>query len=92
MLGFGGILSMPPVSVIESPPVLLQCTSELIRSIVCTPTSPLSSGGELNLLPNFQKGGGLTDLNFERWVAGKEGGNFFQEGLQFYKKKKKTKI
>ena len=88
VLDFGGILSMPPVSATESPPVLLQCTSELIRSIVCTPPpSPLSSGGELNLLPNFQKGGVWQDLNFERGVAGKEVGNFFQEGLQFYKKK-----
>ena len=41
----------------------------------------------LNLLPNFfKKGGAWQDLNFERGVAGKEGGSFFQGGLQFYKK------
>ena len=42
----------------------------------------------LNLLPNFQKGGAWQDLNFEMEVAGKEGGNFLQGGLQFYKKNK----
>ena len=47
--------------------------------------SPLSAGG-LNLLLNFQKGGPWQDLNFESGVAGKEGGNFFQGELQFYKK------
>ena len=56
--------------------------------IVCT---HLLSAGGLNLLPNLQKGGAWQDLNFDRGVAGKEGGNFFQGGgggggLQFYKK------
>ena len=39
--------------------------------------------GGLNLQPNFQKkrgGGALQDLNFQRWVAGKEGSDFFEEG------------
>ena len=44
--------------------------------IVCTPFS----AGELNLLPNFQKGGGLTGLQFLEGLAGKERGDFSQEG------------
>ena len=36
--------------------------------------------GGLNLLPNFQKGEAWQVLNFEREVAGKEGGNVFQGG------------
>ena len=40
--------------------------------------------GGLNLQPNFQKkrmgGGPWQDLNFERWVAGREGSDFFEEG------------
>ena len=51
------------------------------------PPPPFLLGG-LNLLPNFHKGGAWQDLNFETGVAGKEGRNFFQEGLQFYKKNK----
>ena len=31
----------------------------------------------------FSKTGAWQDLNFERGVSGKEGGNFFQGGLQF---------
>ena len=60
----------------------------------CAPPRPapflLERG--LKLLPNFQKrvgGGGLTAPHFERWVAGKERGNFFQVRLQFLQKKKK---
>ena len=34
-----------------------------------------------------QKGGAWQDLNSERGVAGKEGGNFFQGGLEFLQKK-----
>ena len=61
------------------------------------PPLPLrfSAGGwgwgveRLNLLPNFQKGGAWQDLNLERGVAKKEGGNFFRGGwLQFYEKNK----
>ena len=85
MLGFGEILSTPPVSVIESPPVSLQCTSELIRSIVCT-LPPFLLGG-VTPPTKYSKRGGLTGP--QRGVAGKEGGNFFQGRLQFYKKKKK---
>ena len=57
-----------------------------------TPPPPLSAGGALNLLQNFQKGGAWQDLNIERGVAGKEGGNFFQRVAIFTKKKKQTKI
>ena len=39
------------------------------------------------LLPNFQKGGTWQDLNFEKGAAEKEGGNFFQGGLQLLQKK-----
>ena len=36
----------------------------------------------------FKKGGGLTDLHFYRGIAGREGGDVFQEGgLQFFNKK-----
>ena len=38
----------------------------------------LGDGGELSLLPNFQKGGGLTRSQFLEGVAGKEGGDLFQ--------------
>ena len=56
-------------------------------------------GGDLNLLPNFsKKGGAWQDLNFEKGVAGKEGGNFFRGGegggianLQKKKNKKRKK-
>ena len=37
-------------------------------------------GGGLNLLPNFQKGGGLTGPQPLEGVAGKEEGGFFQGG------------
>ena len=46
---------------------------------MCTP--PLSAGGgggQLNLLPNFQKGGGLTGPQLWDGVAGKEGVTFFR--------------
>ena len=59
------------------------------KFIVCTPHSA-GRGGGLSLLPNFQKvggGGGLTRPQLGEGVAGKEGGNFFQEGsCNFYKK------
>ena len=35
----------------------------------------------------FSKRGGLTDLNFYRGIAGKEGDDFFQGGFQFLHKK-----
>ena len=40
--------------------------------------------------PDFQKGGSLAGPQFLEWVAGKEGGDFFQ-GVQFLDKKQ-TKI
>ena len=44
---------------------------------VCT--LPLSAGGGLNLLPNFQKvAGGLTRSQFSEGVAGKEGATLFR--------------
>ena len=62
-------------------------------------THPLLSAGEgggrgANLLPKFKKkgGGGLKDLNFERGVAGKEGGNLESEGSIFTKKQLKLEI
>ena len=36
-------------------------------------------GGGVEPLPNFQTGGTWQDLNRKRMVAGKRGGNFFQE-------------
>ena len=42
-------------------------------------------GGELNLLPNFRKGMTWQDLNFERRVAEKDGGNFYQGVVIFTK-------
>ena len=33
----------------------------------------LGDGGELNLLPNFQKGGAWLDLNFERGLLEQRG-------------------
>ena len=54
--------------------------------IVCTPSF---CWVDLNLLPNFQKkGGDQQDLSFQRGVAGKEGGNFFQGVCNFYIKNK----
>ena len=55
---------------------------------------PLSAGG-LSLRPNFQKGGGggLTDNNFLKRVAGKEVGDFLQGGCIFrIKNKLKSEI
>ena len=47
--------------------------------------------GALSLWPNFQKeegeGGGLTGSQILEGVTGKEGGDFFQGGLQFFHKK-----
>ena len=39
---------------------------------------PFLLGGGLNLLPNFQKGEGLTGPQFLEGVTGKEGVTFFQ--------------
>ena len=56
--------------------------------IVCTSfPPPCFYWGGINLLPNFQKGGAWQDLNFERGVAGKQGSNFFQEGVAIFTKK-----
>ena len=42
-------------------------SNSLFYNIVCTPTPPTPFLlGELNLLPNFQKGSPWEDLNFER--------------------------
>ena len=54
------------------------------RVIVCT--FPLSAG-DLSLQPNFQKGGFERTSTFRGGVAGKEGNDFFKEGLQFLHKK-----
>ena len=66
---------------------VIYCNSQVQLSV----HPPLCDEG-LNLLPNFQKvgegGGGLTDLNFERRVTGKEGGNFFQGWMQYLQKNK----
>ena len=43
-------------------------------------TSTLSGGGGLNLLPNFQKEGGLTGPQFLEEVTGKEGMTFSSGG------------
>ena len=55
--------------------------------------SPLSTGGDgVEPSTKFLKGGhALQDLNFQRWVPGKEGVTNFQVGLQFLHKKE-TKI
>ena len=57
--------------------------------IVCTPLLSAGAAG-LNLLPNFQKGGGGAwhDLNFERGLLEKKGA-FFRFGVQFYKMRTK---
>ena len=52
---------------------------------------PSISPGVLSLLLNFQNGGGwggLPGSPYLEGVAGKERGDLFQEGLQFYKKNK----
>ena len=47
----------------------------------------------MKILPSFQKGGALQDLNFERGVTGNKGVTFSREGkgvgLQFIQKKRK---
>ena len=59
--------------------------------IVCPPP-PLCQKGGLNVVPNFQKGGGFwQDLIFQWQVAGKEGLTFFRRGkggCNFYVMKK----
>ena len=52
------------------------------------PPSLFFCWGELNLQPNFQKGGVWQDRNFKRGVAGKEGSDFFQGGCNFHIKNK----
>ena len=53
---------------------------------------PLSAWG-LSLQPNFWKGGTWQDLNFERGLLGKRGGDFFQGVAVFFiKNKLKSKI
>ena len=55
-------------------------------NMVCS--SPLSAGGELRFLPNFQKGGeAWEDLNFKRGLLGKTGVTFFRGRVQFLHKK-----
>ena len=55
--------------------------------------SSISAGCGLSLLLNFQKGGAWQDLSpqisgFQRVVAGKDRGDFFQRGCSFYIKNK----
>ena len=46
---------------------------------------PLSAEGRgVNLLPNFQKRGLERTSIHKQGVAGKEGGDLFQEGSSFY--------
>ena len=53
------------------------------------PPTPVSAGRGWTSCQIFKKDrGARQDLNFERGVAGKEGDNFFQEGLQFLQKNK----
>ena len=63
-------------------------------SVVCVCVGGGGGRGGLNLLPNFQKGGGLAGSQFLEGVAGKEGSPFSGEGaFRFYRKKKlKTEI
>ena len=73
-----------------------QNSSKMRHFTVCTPPPPLSfcwegrkrEGGErgLNLTPNFQKGGALQNLNFERGIAGKKGVTLFR-GVAIFTKK-----
>ena len=44
-------------------------------------------GVGVELPTKFSKKGAWQDLNFQRGLAGKEGSNFFQGGLQFLQKK-----
>ena len=57
-------------------------------NMVCT---PLSAGGGVGVgvepLTKFSKEGAWQELSVERGVAGKEEGNFFQRGLQYFQKK-----
>ena len=45
-------------------------------------------GGGLNLLPDFQKGGGLTGPQFLEGGCWERGGDFFQGGCNFLTKDK----
>ena len=51
------------------------------------PPLPLFCCGVWASYQIFKKGGGLTGPLFLEQVAGKEGGDFFQGGLQFFNKK-----
>ena len=44
-------------------------------------------GGGVEPPTKFSKRGTRQDLNFERGVAGKEGGNFFQRGFAIFTKR-----
>ena len=50
---------------------------------------PISAGG-LNLLPNFQKGGGLDRTSVFRGDCWERGGDFFQGGFNFSTKNRLT--
>ena len=65
------------------------------HSVTPPPPNRSAWGGGVNLLPNFQKGGGFTRPQFLEGVAGKEGGDLFPRGggCSFYiKNKVKDKI
>ena len=68
--------------------ILHKCTKNHDHPlIVCTPPLPLFCCGVWASYQIFKKGGGLTGPLFLEQVAGKEGGDFFQGGLQFFNKK-----
>ena len=65
--------------------------SKLLNSHSVHP--PLSDGGRVEPPTKFSKRGGLTGPQLLEGVAGKEGGEFFQGGLQFsHKNKLKSEI
>ena len=60
-----------------------------MKFIVCTPHSFPLERGRLNLLENFQKGGGKGDLTGPLFLKGgcwERGANFFQAGCNFLTK------
>ena len=61
-----------------------QCMFATLNSV-----HPALSAGGARVEPptKFSKRGAWKDFNFYRGVAGKEGGDFFQAGLQFSHKK-----
>ena len=51
-------------------------------------TASFYRGGGLNILPNFQKGGGVwQDLSFKREVGGREEGDLFEGRVATFTKK-----